>query len=87
MGQQRNEGEGNRTADKQYVDATKRFIDEGKVEPAAEQAKKAVESAEGAELRKAEERPRSPATASSNARQFGSKTAKGRSPRGRPFRM
>ncbi len=60
MGQQRNEGEGNRTADKQYVDATKRFIDEGKVEPAAEQAKKAVESAEGAELRKAEEKAKKP---------------------------
>jgi len=49
-------GEGNRAADRRYRDATKRFIDEGKVEPAADEAREAVEDeAQRAELERAEE--------------------------------
>lgn len=50
-----NEGEGNQTAAKQYNDAQKKFAESGKVEPAAEDAAKAVDGPEGSELRKAEE--------------------------------
>ena len=57
---QRNEGEGNSTADKQYVEETKRFIDAGKVPAAAERAKKAVDSPEASELQKAEEKGKKP---------------------------
>jgi hypothetical protein len=35
----KNEGEGNRTAAKQYNDATEKFAKSGKVEPAANAAK------------------------------------------------
>ncbi len=55
MATQQNEGEGNRTAAKQYNDAQKKFADSGKVGPAATDAAKAVDGAEGSELRKAEE--------------------------------
>ena len=51
----RNEGEGNRSAAKQYNDAQKKFADSGKVGPAATDAVKAVDGAEGSELRHAEE--------------------------------
>lgn len=39
-------GEGNREADRQYRESTKRFIDKGGVEPAAKDARRAVEDAE-----------------------------------------
>ena len=52
---QRNEGEGNRTADKQYVEATKQFIKSGKVQPAAKEAERSMDSSEAEELKKAEE--------------------------------
>lgn len=55
MATQRNEGEGNRTAARQYNDAQKKFAESGKVEPAAKDAAKAVDGPEGSELRKAEE--------------------------------
>jgi hypothetical protein len=55
MTTQKNEGEGNRTAAKQYNDAQKSFAESGKVDPAAKDAAKAVDGPEGAELRKAEE--------------------------------
>ncbi len=58
---QRNEGEGNRTADKDYVERTKKFIDEGKVGPAAEKAKKSLETDEGDDLKRAEEEGKRPA--------------------------
>lgn len=61
MAQQRNEGEGNRTADRQYVDATKRFIKSGKVQPAAEEARRSVNSSEAANLKEAEEKGKLPA--------------------------
>jgi hypothetical protein len=54
MTTQKNEGEGNHTAAKQYNDAQKRFAESGKVDPAAKDAAKAVDGPEGSELREAE---------------------------------
>lgn len=54
----RNEGEGSRTAAKQYNDATEKFAKSGKVEPAAKAAKKSVEGDEAGELADAEEEGR-----------------------------
>lgn len=53
-----NQGEGNRTAAKEYNERTKKFVDEGKVEDSARAAADAVDSAEGEELRKAEKEGR-----------------------------
>src|SRR4051812_14808653 len=39
-----NEGEGNRTADRQYTRAAREFIDEGRVEPAAQEARAAEDA-------------------------------------------
>ena len=52
---QRNEGEGNRTAARQYNADQQRFIKSGKVEEKAREAEKALDGAEGAELAVAEE--------------------------------
>jgi Protein of unknown function (DUF2934) len=49
-----NEGEGNRTAARQYNDAQQRFVRSGKVEKKAREAQKAIEGKEGKELREAE---------------------------------
>jgi hypothetical protein len=57
---QPNEGEGNRTYAKVYNDATRRFAQSGKVEPAAKEAEKSL-SREGAELEKAENAGKKPA--------------------------
>src|SRR5262249_36744630 len=54
MADQRNEGEGNRTAAKIYNTAQQAFIRQGKVPPAAETAKQALHSEEKAEMEKAE---------------------------------
>jgi hypothetical protein len=65
MGQQRtndtdgNQGEGNRAAAKHYGEGVKKFIDEGKVEPAARDARKAVDGPERDALNRAEEQGRS----------------------------
>jgi hypothetical protein len=48
------EGEGNYSAARIYDDATRDFIAEGKVDPAAAEAKRALDSEEGAELMQAE---------------------------------
>jgi len=59
---QKNEGEGNRTAAKQYNKATTAFANSGKVGPAAARAKKSLSSkAEAAELERAEAVGRQPA--------------------------
>jgi hypothetical protein len=50
----RNEGEGNRTAARQYNEAQQNFVRSGKVEAKAREARKAVEGKEGAALRDAE---------------------------------
>ena len=61
MGRQRNEGEGNRTAARQYNKDQQEFIGSGKVPEAAERAKKAVEGDEAEKLRRAERSGRSKA--------------------------
>ena len=53
--QTKNEGEGNRTADRQYREGVRRHIESGASQPAAEEAQHALEGAEADELRKAEE--------------------------------
>jgi hypothetical protein len=50
----RNEGEGNRTAAKQYNDAQRKFVESGKVERAAKDAEHALETEEAEELKRAE---------------------------------
>jgi hypothetical protein len=50
----KNEGEGSRSAARDYNRRTQRFIENGKVEPSAREAKRAFESAEGSQLREAE---------------------------------
>ena len=52
-------GEGNHEADRQYRENTKRFIDSGRVDEAAEEAKRAVEAGdEGLEAAEEEGRSR-----------------------------
>jgi hypothetical protein len=55
MTTQKNEGEGNHMAAKQYNEAQKTFTQSGKVGPAARDAAKAVDGPEGSDLRKSEE--------------------------------
>ena len=54
----KNEGEGNRTADRKYREGVRRHVESGASEPAAEEAQHALEGAEAEELRKAEEAAR-----------------------------
>jgi hypothetical protein len=56
--QSRNEGEGNRTADRTYREEVRRHVESGAPEAAAEEARRALEGAEADELRKAEEATR-----------------------------
>ena len=51
---QKNEGEGNRTAARDYNKATEKFTKSGRVQEQAERAKKAVDSKQRAELDRAE---------------------------------
>ena len=51
----KNQGEGNRDAARHYNENTREFVKSGKVEQAAQDAKKAFEGSEKAELKKAEE--------------------------------
>ena len=50
-----NEGEGNRTAAREFNADQRRFVESGKVEEKAREAEKAYEGSEGRELREAEE--------------------------------
>jgi len=52
--QPKNEGEGNRTADRKYREGVRRHVESGASEPAAEEAEHALEGSEADELRKAE---------------------------------
>lgn len=56
--QQRNEGEGNVTAAKEYNEKTKKFVEEQDVEEQARKAAQALEGDEAAKLREAEEKGR-----------------------------
>ncbi len=53
-GGQQNEGEGNKTAAREYNKGTTEFAKSGNVEAKAREAKKAIEGAEGEKLRAAE---------------------------------
>jgi len=65
---QKNEGEGNRTAAKEYNKATTRFAQSGKVAAAAAAAKKSLSSTrEAAEMERAEAVGRRPAKARKTA--------------------
>jgi hypothetical protein len=50
----KNEGEGNRTADRKYREGVRQHVKSGAAEPAAEDAKQALDGAEAEELRAAE---------------------------------
>ena len=50
----RNEGEGNKTAAREYNEAQRRFVRSGKVEEKAREAEKALETPEKRELERAE---------------------------------
>jgi hypothetical protein len=59
---QRNEGEGNRTAARQYNKATTEFAKSGKVQTAADKAKRSLSSPkEAADMKRAEAAGRAPA--------------------------
>ena len=58
---QKNEGEGNRTADREYREKAKSFVKSGKVDKAAENARAAREGREKDALNRAEEKGRKPA--------------------------
>ena len=53
------EGEGSYSGTRDYNEATAKFVKKGKVDEAAREAKRALESQEGAELRAAEAKGRS----------------------------
>jgi hypothetical protein len=55
----KNEGEGNRTADRRYREGVRRHVDSGASEPAAEEAQHDLEGPEADELREAEENAKS----------------------------
>jgi hypothetical protein len=59
MTDQKNEGEGNKTAARHYNKDQEDFVKSGKVPKAAQAAKEAMKGAEGEELRRAEEEGRS----------------------------
>lgn len=50
MANQKNEGEGNRTAAKEYNKETRDFVKSGRVDEAAREAKRAMNGKEAAEL-------------------------------------
>jgi len=56
---QKNEGEGNKTAARQYNKDQRDFVKSGQVDKAAEEAKKAVSGPEREELERAEDKGRS----------------------------
>lgn len=59
MAEQRNEGEGNKTAAREYNRSQEEFVKSGKVDQKAREAAKAVDSGEGAELDRAAQKGRS----------------------------
>jgi hypothetical protein len=54
MAEQKNEGEGNKTAARKYNQDQQRFVKSGQVEPKAKEAEQAIEGEERAELERAE---------------------------------
>jgi hypothetical protein len=54
-GEGENQGEGNRTAAREYNEAQKKFAESGKVDAAAKDAAKAVEGKEAEDLKRADQ--------------------------------
>jgi hypothetical protein len=54
----KNEGEGNKTADRHYREGVRQHIESGKSGPAAKEATKAVDGEQAEELRRAQEEGR-----------------------------
>jgi hypothetical protein len=54
MSEWKNEGEGNRSADRKYRENVKHHVESGAPDAAAKEAERALESDEGDELREAE---------------------------------
>jgi septation ring formation regulator EzrA len=76
MARQRNEGEGNKTAAREFNEAQQRFVKDGQWQDAAKDAARAVEGPEAEALRRAEEKGRKPAAAEKGVpRSGGTKTA------------
>jgi hypothetical protein len=63
-----NEGEGNRTADRQYREHLSRHVESGKSEEAAEEARRALEGDEADDLREAEQHGKAKAKADDDTR-------------------
>jgi len=59
--EQQNQGEGNRTADREYRNDTRQFVKSGKVSDASKKARDAIEGKEKEELERAEEAGKKPA--------------------------
>ncbi len=57
--QGKNEGEGNRTADREYRDGARAFVRSGQVDARAKEAAAAIDGPEGPKLRQAEDKARS----------------------------
>jgi len=53
--QSKNEGEGNKTADRHYREGVRRHVESGASEPAAKEAERALDSEAGDALRRAED--------------------------------
>ena len=53
-GKLKNEGEGSRSGAKAYNDATRKFVESGQVDDAAQKAKRAVDGGEKPQLKQAE---------------------------------
>jgi hypothetical protein len=56
--QPKNEGEGNKTADRHYREGVRRHVESGASGPAAKEAERALDSEAGEELRRAEDTER-----------------------------
>lgn len=61
MPSQKNEGEGNRTAAREYNEKTRRFAESGRVEESGRKARQAIEGSEKAQLERAERNGKSKA--------------------------
>jgi hypothetical protein len=59
MPQQRNEGEGNKTAARHYNEKTEKFAESGKVDEKAREAAQAVERDKAGDLKRAEQQGKS----------------------------
>lgn len=73
MAEQRNEGEGNKTAARHYNEKTEQFVKSGKVEEKAREAARALDGEGGGELRQAEQEGKSRAKGEDPQLKTGSK--------------